>query len=857
MDRIQHKQYPRGDGGVQKGEMDVQAKPGGASRASALDASAGSGGEPRPVQAKATGDALADPGALHQTASSGVAGGGGPLPHMDAIQQAFGRHDVAGVRAHTGSAAASATAAMGAEAYATGNDVAFGSGSPSLHTAAHEAAHVVQQRGGVQLKGGVGQVGDAYEQHADAVADRVVQGKSAESLLDQHAGAGATAGAVQHKALQFEIKADLRKAMAGWGSDDNAVIARLQSATAAELQQVIADAGLMHQLQSELSRANMERVLDMLQAPVGQKLRLAMAGWGHDEAYIFRTLNAASPAELAAVAADAGLISQLKGELSRANMNRLLDRVSMPLTQKMQFAMSGWGCDDRYLTDSVAHASIADVTALAGNAALMGQIAGEMSGRAFDALRGSMAHRIYLEGHNPIAAWNLLRDPHRATRATRLLSFGSVAEQRAMLDAVIATGTDVPAVMQAFESYWNIDSGAAAGQSWTVAYIRQVHAQCKTLPEGDVRNGVFSKLTLIAGSGGSMSSGGEFQVGAGAGAVGTQPYGVGTELASAAAAGATVINVKDPAVFTTGATISVGHGQPGADVRRITTVAGNTFTVDRALTSAHGVTSRVTPDDQTAIADVAWLPAVVRHEIAHSVDTALGGLVRTGFTHGLGGFDSGVTFDTWASTMGSPWSTNDGSAITQAEKDEIKAAIEAAKKGAGGNPLNAGLARTHAVNKYWTKDVPVIEAAKPCIGGGQSYWNNPEQVKHYGSKRFAINPYYHEYQYYNEQVHAQRVRNYSIFAPAEFFAEVYTVFYEQVGTVPDAQLGARVPVSSWRDWIRNNVHNRGLTPAAPSPAGSGHPAAPTPAGEGAETPHPTVALPAAGVGKAAMNSGHV
>lgn len=36
---------------------------------------------------------------------------------------------------------------------------------------------------GVQLKGGVGEVGDSYEQQADAVADKVVQGQSAESIL--------------------------------------------------------------------------------------------------------------------------------------------------------------------------------------------------------------------------------------------------------------------------------------------------------------------------------------------------------------------------------------------------------------------------------------------------------------------------------------------------------------------------------------------------------------------------------------------------------------------------------------------------------------------------------------------------
>jgi len=123
----------------------------------------------------------------HAAAAHGVSGASGALPHLDAVQASFGKHDVSGVQAHTDADAGEGARAMGAEAFATGNHVAF-AGAPDLHTAAHEAAHVVQQRGGVQLKGGVGAVGDAYEQHADAVADRVVQGKSAEDLLDQHAG---------------------------------------------------------------------------------------------------------------------------------------------------------------------------------------------------------------------------------------------------------------------------------------------------------------------------------------------------------------------------------------------------------------------------------------------------------------------------------------------------------------------------------------------------------------------------------------------------------------------------------------------------------------------------------------------
>jgi hypothetical protein len=46
---------------------------------------------------------------------------------------------------------------------------------------------VVQQRAGVHLTGGVGEAGDQYERHADAVAGLVVSGGSAEALLSHGA----------------------------------------------------------------------------------------------------------------------------------------------------------------------------------------------------------------------------------------------------------------------------------------------------------------------------------------------------------------------------------------------------------------------------------------------------------------------------------------------------------------------------------------------------------------------------------------------------------------------------------------------------------------------------------------------
>lgn len=141
-----------------------------------------------PVQRKATGAAPDDH--VHEAAQRGVAGGGSALPHLDIIQRAFGPHDMSKIQAHTGDAGARASTAIGAQAYATGNHVAF-AGEPDLRTTAHEAAHVVQQRAGVHLKGGVGETGDAYERNADEVADRVVRGESAADLLP---GGGSSPG---------------------------------------------------------------------------------------------------------------------------------------------------------------------------------------------------------------------------------------------------------------------------------------------------------------------------------------------------------------------------------------------------------------------------------------------------------------------------------------------------------------------------------------------------------------------------------------------------------------------------------------------------------------------------------------
>ena len=144
-----------------------------------------SDGASQPVQRRADSSAP-NTAQVHDAAARGTAGSGGPLPFLDTLEASLGtQHNLRNIQAYSGTAARSAATEMGAEAYAVGDKVAF-AGTPSLHTVAHETAHVLQQRAGVQLKGGIGSAEDPYERHADAVADRVVSGQSAADLLNGH-----------------------------------------------------------------------------------------------------------------------------------------------------------------------------------------------------------------------------------------------------------------------------------------------------------------------------------------------------------------------------------------------------------------------------------------------------------------------------------------------------------------------------------------------------------------------------------------------------------------------------------------------------------------------------------------------
>jgi Domain of unknown function (DUF4157) len=110
-----------------------------------------------------------------------------PDPVMRKFESSLGT-DLSSVRVHTGGESAAAASAVGARAYAVGQDIHFGTGQydPSSnsgqHLLAHEVAHTVQQRGGNpirQNKLAVSGPQDSLEHEADRAADAMVSGAPA------------------------------------------------------------------------------------------------------------------------------------------------------------------------------------------------------------------------------------------------------------------------------------------------------------------------------------------------------------------------------------------------------------------------------------------------------------------------------------------------------------------------------------------------------------------------------------------------------------------------------------------------------------------------------------------------------
>jgi len=161
-----------------------------------------------------------DPGMIQRVAQKGLYTSSSKLPYAEQIQKSFGHHSLHHALAHLGQDATKQALRLRASAYTTGEHIVF-AGRPDLHTVAHEAAHIVQQRRGVRIPGDIGQEGDVYERQADTVAERVVARQPVEDLLDQFTGGRATVPSIPRSSfpltLQFKpLKVEYDKANTIW-----------------------------------------------------------------------------------------------------------------------------------------------------------------------------------------------------------------------------------------------------------------------------------------------------------------------------------------------------------------------------------------------------------------------------------------------------------------------------------------------------------------------------------------------------------------------------------------------------------------------------------------------------------------
>ncbi|NUV40612.1 DUF4157 domain-containing protein [Streptomyces sp. CAI-24] len=156
--------------------------------------------------------------------------------------------DFSDVRVHSGPAARSSAAEVGARAYTSGSDIVIGEGGADRHTLAHELVHVIQQRrgpvagtdDGAGLK--VSDPADRFEREAEATAQRVMAGR-ASGVHDPGPGSAARTGAGEPAAVQRIVRITPGMYLRGVDATD-------QTLTASQLQRYLALA-----VQDEVGRA--------------------------------------------------------------------------------------------------------------------------------------------------------------------------------------------------------------------------------------------------------------------------------------------------------------------------------------------------------------------------------------------------------------------------------------------------------------------------------------------------------------------------------------------------------------------------------------------------------------------------
>lgn len=366
-----------------------------------------------------------------------------PIPHRAAMERAFGL-SFGDVTARTGAGAA--LDPLGANAATQGSQIAFRAANPRPAQVAHELTHVLQQRQPSSDRG-IGAPCSAAEQEASRNAMRVDLGLAPKVPRER----------ASPEAVYRDVKGDLRKAIEGWGTDEEAIYTRLGTATEPEKEAVRSDPALMEDLRDDLNRHEWVRVLNLLGLGLETQIREAGSGWGTDEEGIYRAVEGATAPALKQMIANGPVLLDMRSELTDGELGRVLGTVA-----------------DKYKNDAgTTDAETYHVMMLFPDSV-------DESCDKYDKEQGGSGGTTGLIGALP---------------AGHSMAQGTVSD----VDTHIANDDSLARVVAAFRRRWNLQTGrglsppgpppttfTAGTQDWSVGKVRAVHRALQQVPPSHV-----------------------------------------------------------------------------------------------------------------------------------------------------------------------------------------------------------------------------------------------------------------------------------------------------------------------------------------------------------------------------------
>jgi hypothetical protein len=182
---------------------------------------------------------------------------------------------------------------------------------------------------------------------------------------------------------------------------------------------------------------------------------------------------------------------------------------------------------------------------------------------------------------------------------------------------------------------------------------------------------------------------------------------------------------------------------------------------------------------------------VLLHEIGHSVDSILGN--QTEVVYDMAGWRAydEADFDRWAGEMGG-WEK-----VSKEDQPKIREAWTDAMKSQTAVSSMVGQEHPARAKKY--EGVGIVDAARH----GHGLYLNPI---HSNGRTFIMQPYYGRFFSLKQQAATTAPSTYSLYAPAEYFAECYVEYYRAVaGASTGAQLKGGLLPSSVKKWFDTHV----------------------------------------------------